>query len=183
LVLSSPTFAEDDPGKFEKINLSARLGVWSIAPSPDGKQAAIAIGDFTVRTWDLVKGEELVQWKAHDHPAIHRVAFSPDGKSVFSCCEDSTIRQWDAATGKEIREFKAHSTAVRSLAITPDGKRILSAGADATIRLFDIATGKLERSMRIPDGTVESPFNSIVIAANGERALASERWRATPRGT
>ncbi|MSR53764.1 MAG: hypothetical protein EXS09_10810 [Gemmataceae bacterium] len=108
---------------------------------------------------------------------MHRVAFSPDGKSIFSCCEDSTIRQWDAATGKEIREFKAHSTAVKSLAITPDGKRILTAGGDASIRLFEVATGKLERSMRIPDGLVESP------APSRSRPTANGQSRATPRDT
>ncbi len=61
---------------------------------------------------------------------------------------------------------------MKSLAITPDGKRILTAGGDASIRLFEVATGKLERSMRIPDGLVESPFRSVAITANGERAIA-----------
>ncbi|MSR53765.1 MAG: hypothetical protein EXS09_10815 [Gemmataceae bacterium] len=59
-VIACPARAEED-AKFEKFNLSPQLGVLTIAPSPDGKQAAIAVGDLTVLTWNLVKGEELVQ--------------------------------------------------------------------------------------------------------------------------
>jgi WD40 repeat protein len=172
LCLAAVPAVADDNGKFEKFTLSPRLGVLTVSPAPDGKQLAIAVGDFTVRTWDLVKGEELQQWKAHEHPAIHRVAFAPDGKSIFSCCEDGAIKQWDAATGKELREFKAHSVGVKSVTISPNGKQLLSAGSDATLRLFEVDTGKLLHTLRINDGIVESPFASVAFTANGERALA-----------
>src|SRR5947208_6440445 len=82
--------ADEENGKFEKYALSTRVGVWSVAPSPDGKQAVVSVGDLTLRVWDIEKGQELKQWKAHDHPAIHRAVFSPDGKQVFSCAEDGT---------------------------------------------------------------------------------------------
>lgn len=173
LIAATPIVAEDNEnGKFEKFNLNARLSLLSVAAGPDGKQVAIAAGDFTLRTWNVAKGEELMQWKAHEHPAIHRVGFSNDGKAVFSCCEDGTVFQWDPTTGKEVREFKSHSVGVKSLAVSADNKQLLTAGSDATLRLFEVATGKVLHVMRIPDALVESPFRSVAISANGDRALA-----------
>jgi len=163
---------EEDNGKFDKYNLSTRLGVWSVAPSPDGKQAVLAIGDMTLRVWDIEKGQELKQWEAHKHPAIHRVLFGPDAKHIFSCSEDGTVRQWETATGKEVREFPGHIVAVKSIDVSPSGKYLLSAGSDAQLRLFEVEGGKLEHAMRIFDGQVESPFHCVAFSPQGDQALA-----------
>lgn len=164
--------APANEGKFEKYTLDQRLGVWSVAPAPDGKQAVVAVGDFTLRLWDIDKGQELKKWEAHKHPAIHRVVYTPDGKHVFSCSEDGSVRQWEAATGKEVGEIPPHAVAVKAIDVSPSGKQLLTAGLDAQLRLFDVSSGKLIHAMRIPDGIVEAPFFSVAFSPEGDLALA-----------
>jgi WD40 repeat protein len=161
-----------DDGKTERYFLPSKLPVLSVSPAPDGTHIALAVGDKSVRTFDVVKGKEVRSWPAHDHPAIHRVVYGPIGKGLYSCCEDSTIRRWDPDTGKQVREYKAHSVPVKSLAVSPDGAHVLSAGSDATLRLFEADTGRLVHTLRIEDAIVESPFRSIALAAGGKEALA-----------
>src|SRR5262245_37417810 len=172
LALAPANAADDKDGRFDKFTISPTFGIRSVAASPDGKQFVFALGDATLRIWDAEKAEEVRQWSAHDHPAIHRVAFSPDGKHIFSCSEDGTVRQWEAASGKKVREFEGHPVGVKWVEVSPDGKRLLTCGYDAQLRLVEIENGKLQHAMRITDGFVESPFICASFSPKDERALA-----------
>ena len=76
--------------------------VLSVAFSPDGRTAASAGHDKTIRLWSVETGEALHMLGGHTD-WITSVAFSPDGKTVLSGGLDTTIRIWDAQTGEPIR--------------------------------------------------------------------------------
>src|SRR5205807_1959132 len=92
--------------------------VWSVAFSPDGKQALTGSRDRTARLWSLATGKELRRLEGHSsaiHPAavssdfngIHSLAFSPNGKQALTGGETAIL--WDLATGKELQLLTGRS--------------------------------------------------------------------------
>ena len=58
---------------------ATRMGVWSVAFSPDGQRLASGSGDGTVRLWDLRQPEAASTILRGHEDGVESVAFSPDG--------------------------------------------------------------------------------------------------------
>src|SRR5262249_3463391 len=114
----------------EVFSLQHRLGVSSVAFSPDGKRilAGGGLGGTSVeaKVWDAVKGQEIHSLKGHTSPGTS-VAWSPDGKRILSGSRDKTARVWDTKSGQELLILN-HSDRVNSVSWSPDGKHILTGG-------------------------------------------------------
>lgn len=108
-----------------------------------------AVGDTTVRLWDVATGKEVRQLRGHQN-IVWSAAFSPDGNTIASCSQDQTIRLWDAATGKEIRQVPASGASIRSLHFSSDGKTLVAGHGDGTVDMRDVETGKTLLRMK-PD--------------------------------
>lgn len=129
--------------------LGHRGVVAAVAVSPDGKTAASASLDGTLKLWNLAKGEENATLKGHEGP-IHAVAFSPDGKTLASAGADKTVRLWDATAGqdkhavvtKEQKLLAGHKDAVLALAFGKDPQVLASGGADKLVILWNADKGK-----------------------------------------
>ncbi|KAF1817386.1 WD40 repeat-like protein [Eremomyces bilateralis CBS 781.70] len=65
--------------------------VTALAFSPDGKVAASASDDKTVRLWDTGSGAALQTLERHADEIV-TVTFSPDGKTIASALDDQTVR-------------------------------------------------------------------------------------------
>lgn len=112
----------------------------AVAFSPDGKLAAIASADKTVRIFDIVADRDLRRCIGHT-ASVWAVAFSPDGSQVLSGGRDGTVRLWDVETAREVRRLDGHTELVTSVAFSPDGFRALSTGLDGEVYLWDLAKG------------------------------------------
>src|SRR5262249_4936478 len=83
-------------------------GATLVALSADGRAAATADADGTLRVWDVAAGKELGQVKAPAGPRGRRtvglgaVVLSPDGKVPATRGFDRALRAWDVASGKEV---------------------------------------------------------------------------------
>ena len=143
-----------------------KMGVNSVAFSPDGRQIVSGSGDNTVNVWDIATGKEILTLKGHAE-RVDSVAFSPDGKRIVSGGFDRMVKVWDIATGKETLTItvQGRTNGVSSVAFSPDGKRIAS-GSWKTVNVWDAVTGK--ETLRENFGDV----SSVAFSADGKRIIS-----------
>ena len=68
-----------------------------MAVTPDGKRAASASKDNTLKVWDLDRGIELRTLEGHSD-SVWGVAVTADGKRAVSASRDKTLKVWDLDT-------------------------------------------------------------------------------------
>jgi WD40 repeat protein len=136
--------------------------------SPDGRLAAFAGADRSVRIWDVEAGRDLRRLIGHT-ASVWCVAFSPDGSRLLSGGKDGSVRLWEVETGRELRKLDGHADLVSVVAFSPDGRRALSAGYDHEVFLWD-----LERGEAVPNFDfhhVLRYLNHVAFSPDGRRAM------------
>jgi WD40 repeat protein/mono/diheme cytochrome c family protein len=141
----------------------------AIAFSRDGRFAAIAAADKSVRIFDVEANRDLRRCIGHT-ASVWCVAFSPDSTKLLSGSKDGSVRLWDVTTARELQRFDGHEDLVTAVAFSPDDRRALSAGYDHQIFLWDLEKGKPVAQFKF-DGAA-TYINAIAFAPDGERALA-----------
>ncbi|HEY7308456.1 MAG TPA: WD40 repeat domain-containing protein [Gemmataceae bacterium] len=149
-----------------------RGAVRQLAFAPDGRSAASAGEDRTIRLWDLASGAERRRFEGHTEE-VTSIAFAPDGRHLLSGGRDRSVRWWDVRTGKEVHRFLGHTDAVRAVTIAADGKLALSGGEDRTLRLWDLVGGKELRCFTGHAGLV----TCVAFSPDGRQALSGSHDR------
>ncbi|HLH28014.1 MAG TPA: serine/threonine-protein kinase, partial [Acidimicrobiales bacterium] len=95
--------------------------ILAVAISPDGRLAATAGDDRTIRLWDLATGSPVGAAMRHG-AGVFAIAFGPDGRVLASGCLDGSVHRWRVAEAVEIGPPFGHEATVRGVAFSPDGK-------------------------------------------------------------
>lgn len=142
----------------------------ALAFSPDGRLAALACNDRSVRLFDLVGNRDLRRCIGHT-ASVWCVAFSPDGTRLLSGGKDGTVRLWEVESGRELLKIEAHRDLVSAVAFAPDGKSALSAGFDRAVQRWDLDRGA--RLDRFAFDTGGRHVQALASAADGKTAFVA----------
>ncbi len=138
----------------------------SVAFLLDGKTAASAGGDNTVKLWNIETGRQIKSLEGHTG-FILSVAVSRNG-ILASGALDNTIKLWNVETGEQIKSLEGHKSGVLSVAFSPDGKILASSSKDSTVKLWNVETGREIKSL---EGHTAEVF-SVAFSPDG-KTLAS----------
>ncbi len=135
---------QTEPPEPPEVERSRALWCSQCIPLPDGRIAAVACDDGTVRLFDLESGRTLRILRGHREKALSVVP-SPQGDILATSSADKTLCVWDLEDGRLSWSASLprglHTYWGHTLRFAPDGSKIVAArGGDA--RVWDVQTGR-----------------------------------------
>jgi WD40 repeat protein len=108
----------------------------SLAVCPDGRIAAGAYDDGTVRLWDLATLQPKDAFKGFLLGA-HSVAFSPDGQRLAAGSNgQEAIKLWETETWHELLTLSGEGSVFEGLKFSPDGRYLLAINSGGLTQLW-----------------------------------------------
>ena len=104
--------------------------------SPDSQFLASASIDYTVRLWNVQRGELI--HTLHHGDGLWKVAFSPDGALLVSGGVETIVRLWDVVNGHLLRTL-AHEDEIMAISFSPDGSLLATGGYDHQIYIWGMS--------------------------------------------
>lgn len=103
--------------------------------SPDGRWIASCSFDKSIKLWDALTGQFIVNFRGHVGP-VYQLAWSADSRMLVSGSKDSTLKLWDIRQKKLKMNLPGHLDEVFSVDWSPDGLTVASGGRDKTVKLW-----------------------------------------------
>ncbi|EIN09488.1 WD40 repeat-like protein [Punctularia strigosozonata HHB-11173 SS5] len=104
-----------------------------VAFSPDGRFAASAAFDNSVRIWEGRTGKFVATLRGHVG-AVYRLAWSADSRLLVSASKDSTLKIWDLKTYKLKTDLPGHTDEVYCVDFVAD--KVVSGGRDRKVKIW-----------------------------------------------
>ena len=152
-------------------------GINQVCWNPLSPLLATASDDKTLRVWDAISGDALLELRGHNS-----FVFSVDQSinMLVSGSFDETVKLWDLRSGECIQTLPAHSDPVTAVSFNRDGTLVASASHDGLIRLWDVATGECLKTLYAAGNP---PVSAVKYTPSGKFLLAGtldSTWRLWP---
>jgi len=127
--------AEDKGGKQKPVArlLGHQSQVAHVAFSPDGRWAASAGWDRSIRIWEGRTGKYVATLRGHI-AAVYRLTWSADSRLLVSASKDSTLKIWSLKTNKLHTDLPGHTDEVYCVDFVAD--KIVSGGRDGAVKIW-----------------------------------------------
>jgi COMPASS component SWD3 len=114
-------------------------GINEVSWNPVSPLLATASDDKTVRLWDAITSETLVELRGHDN-----FVFAVDQyvHMIATGSFDETVKLWDIRAAQCIATLPAHSDPVTAVSFNRDGTTVATASHDGLVRIWDVATSE-----------------------------------------
>ncbi len=127
--------------------------LFAVAFDPEGRRAAVAGADRSLRVLSLESGEELFASELHAD-WVFGVAFNADGTKLVSGGRDRSIKISSAADGKFIKNLANFDEPILRLAGLPGSDVFVCAGGTREPVLFDASKMKELRKLESQPGEI-----------------------------
>ncbi|WP_300605761.1 WD40 repeat domain-containing protein [Trebonia sp.] len=138
-------------------------------------------GDWVVRIWDPVSGEQRATLDGHTDWVRSICAFTLDSEVLLATAsEDRTVRIWNPRTGEQRATLDGHRGGVHGIcAFTLHGRVLLATGGrDRVVRLWNPRTGEQQAVL---DGHTDWVRDICAFALHGKVQLATASADGTLR--
>jgi WD40 repeat protein len=148
------------------------IGV-SVAFSPDGRQLAVAGGQWThgeLKLFDTVTGGELVTVHGGGE-LLCPVVYSPDGRFLAAGDTGGIVRVWPVKNGIEQQDALVlkSSAHIGGVAFSADGQTLAVVGHNHTVLLWHIPSGEQIGMLEVPNWAT-----SLVFTRDGRSLIAGD---------
>nr|AFB76151.1 hypothetical protein [Suillus grevillei] len=146
--------------------------VWAAAFFKDSRRVVTASYDYTLRIWDVEKGDLVGEpFKGHRN-WVKSVSISPDQTRIASGAESrvstGTIIIWDVESNQKVLQLTNHKDSVWAVSFSPDGTKLASGSYDKTVIIWDAITGAVLQTFK----GYYSSVATVAFSPNGQE-LAS----------
>lgn len=132
--------------------------VTAMAVSDDEKYLITAVGDNSIRVWNLWVGREVARLPGHTD-RITGIAVDRGGTRFVTLSKDRTVKIWNMRTLGQPTVLSTTAVETSSAVFLGDGNRLATAGMDGRVRIWSLPEGRQLSEFQAHEG------GSVAIAA------------------